>query len=220
MNEPKLSVMADGLEKAYAFLRELHPDIRPAIFAIYLHPRNDRRGHYWKSSWNTRGENGTVAELDEMHISSHLFHGSEELPAPQNVLRTMLHEAAHSIAITREIQDTSRNGRYHGNKFKKLAEEMGLVVEKDKTIGTNGYVTTDITLEGMQKYAQALEYIKGAVVAYQDLQRVKLIKGKGKKRQGMLKMVCGCGRIIRASRAVAYGPVITCGDCGFDFEAV
>ena len=54
---------------------------------------------------------------------------------PRDVLGTLLHEAAHALADARGIKDTSRQGRYHNTKFKMLAEELGLTVDHDPTIG-------------------------------------------------------------------------------------
>ena len=45
---------------------------------------------------------------------------------PQDVLGTLLHEAAHALAAARGIKDTSRQHRYHNTKYKMLAEELGI----------------------------------------------------------------------------------------------
>jgi hypothetical protein len=50
-------------------------------------------------------------------------------------LGTVLHECAHALAKARGIQDTSRQGRFHNKRFKKLAEELGIEVTNDKRIG-------------------------------------------------------------------------------------
>ena len=54
---------------------------------------------------------------------------------PQDVLGTLLHEAAHALAAARGIKDTSRQGRYHNTKYKMLAEELGITVTFDPAIG-------------------------------------------------------------------------------------
>jgi hypothetical protein len=52
---------------------------------------------------------------------SELFIGGEGLQAETStVLVTMLHEAAHGIAHTRQIKDTSRQGRYHNDRYRNL----------------------------------------------------------------------------------------------------
>jgi len=55
--------------------------------------------------------------------------------SPADVLATLLHEAAHAIADRRGIKTTSRQGRYHNARFKVLAEEVGVEVRRDPTIG-------------------------------------------------------------------------------------
>ena len=40
---------------------------------------------------------------------------------PAEVLATLLHEAAHSVACKRGIKDTSRQGRYHNHRFQIVA---------------------------------------------------------------------------------------------------
>ena len=50
---------------------------------------------------------------------------------PDEVLGTLLHEAAHALAHARGIKDTSRQGRYHNKHFKTCAEQLGLAVEHD-----------------------------------------------------------------------------------------
>lgn len=55
------------------------------------------------------------------------------------VLGTLLHEAAHGVASTRGIKDTSRQGRYHNRRFAQLATELGIVVAPD---GARGWSAT------------------------------------------------------------------------------
>jgi hypothetical protein len=39
-----------------------------------------------------------------------------------------MHEATHGVAWTRQIADTSRQGRSHNGRFRAIAEELGLEV--------------------------------------------------------------------------------------------
>ena len=54
------------------------------------------------------------------------------------VLGTLLHEAAHGVATTRGIKDTSRQGRYHNRRFAELAAELGITVEPARGEHRNG----------------------------------------------------------------------------------
>lgn len=51
------------------------------------------------------------------------------------VMETMLHEMVHLYCSVNNIKDTSRKGSYHNKRFKAAAEEHGLEVEFDKSIG-------------------------------------------------------------------------------------
>ena len=68
-------------------------------------------------------------------------------PHPRDVLGTLLHEAAHALAAARGIKDTSRQHRYHNTKYKMLAEELGITVTFDPTIGWSITIVPDHTAE-------------------------------------------------------------------------
>jgi len=75
-----------------------------------------------------------------------------------------LHEAAHAIADRRGIKTTSRQGRYHNARFKVLAEEVGLEVRRDPTIGWSPNTLASPTAADYRKtlgeLAQALAHRK------------------------------------------------------------
>jgi hypothetical protein len=58
----------------------------------------------------------------------------EHAPAEQ-VLGVVLHEAAHALGSARGVQDTSRQGRYHGATFMGLAAELGLCPSEGRPSG-------------------------------------------------------------------------------------
>ena len=51
----------------------------------------------------------------------------------EHIIATLLHEMCHYFNYVNGINDT--NGNKHNKKFKKLAESVGLVVEKGKSVG-------------------------------------------------------------------------------------
>lgn len=61
----------------------------------------------------------------------------------KQVLITLLHEMCHIYAMEKDIEDTSRHGYYHNNKFKEIAESAGLVCTKEK----QGWATRSMTEE-------------------------------------------------------------------------
>ena len=132
------SLVVMGLEKAYEDIRARHPDAPPVVIA--LAGSRSRRGHFAANRWE-RNESG-VAEL---------FIAGERLrDGAQGVLATLLHETAHGLASTRGIPDTSRGGRYHNRRYKLLAEEVGLHVERAPSIG---WSDTSLTPETIDDYA-------------------------------------------------------------------
>ena len=127
-------------------------------------------------------------------------------------MATLLHEAAHALADQRGIKDTSRQGRYHNQRFKRLADELGLRVAHDPTLGWSPTSLPDTTA---QRYAPAIAAPEVALTAHRAGE-----PSRPQRRPGSLACVCGCGRRIRIAPAVlARGPVI-CGVCSEPFEPV
>ena len=96
-----------------------HPDV-PDVFLVVKSTGRERRGtvlgHYSYSEWAVDD-----AQAPEVMISGECFAGGAE-----QVLQTLLHEAAHGLAHVRGIKDCSRQNRYHNKRFKALAAEVGL----------------------------------------------------------------------------------------------
>lgn len=198
-----LSSLTSALERCWTAIRTINPDVRDAALVVYLHQNCDRRGHFQENSWTTTN----ALKLDEVHISSHIL-----AEGAQSVFRTLLHEACHSVATRRDVQDVSRQGRYHNKRFRDLARELGLTTAKEPGIG---YVTPGITVRAQNTYANAIAELETAIELYQMLVPVGAGAGKGKgKRSRMLKLTCPvCHRIIRATRkTIELGPIV-CGPC-------
>lgn len=183
-------------------------------------------GHFAPHRW-ARGEE---------HIHE-LFVGGEGLSRPAaEVMATLLHEAAHGLAIERDVQDVSRGGRYHNSTFKALGEELGISTEYSKTIG---WSKTTITPEAAKTYAAAIRRLDAAMVAYRrdPFAAVSLPggvgggigtipfppmpkgRGRGSNNNG-LSATCHCEtpRRIRVSPSVLELGPITCGICGSEFR--
>ncbi len=194
-----ISQTSHAIARALTAIRLVHPDVRPAIVAIYRHERGDRRVHFQAEDWRVCGRDDAP---DEIHISSVILAEGAE-----NVLRTLLHEAAHSIAAAQEIQDTSRQGRWHNVHSRRLAAEVGLTTEPDPSMGCTTTVLTD---QARDRYETVLEELQEAV----DICQVQVVAGaggKGTSKSRLVKATCpGCGRIIRASRQV-FGGEPSCG---------
>jgi single stranded DNA-binding protein len=120
------SKVVTALEHAWAAIREFHSEVPNAVVVVAsgTSTRLPRWGHS-AMRWQ-RGDN----RLPEVLVSG------EGLKRPAvEVFTTVLHEATHALADIREIQDTSRQGRWHNRRFASLADELGMDTTKDPRIG-------------------------------------------------------------------------------------
>lgn len=196
------SELVAALERVWARIRRAHPEVPQVVLitGMGLDPRRKglRLGHYARDVWDVDGD-----------VRPEIFLGGEGLKrGARDVLGTLLHEAAHALAAVRDIQDTSRQGRYHNKRFKLLAEEVGISVEHDSRIGWSPTTVPDAT---WQKYQHSCGKLEAVLILYRDS------KVKDKETKTVPPYVCDCGRKIRMSQKVADEGSITCGECGADF---
>ncbi len=195
-----------AIEAAWAEIRTRHEDVPDVVVTIGSgsEARGLRLGHFAADRW-MRGD-------EAMH---ELFVGGEGLArGGASVLATLIHEAAHGAARTRGIQDTSRQGRYHNTKFKAIAEEFGLSIEHDRTIG---WSTTNLPDATAASYAREVDALNKAITAHRRAEVTVTGGGRTSSNNGKA-AVCDCGRKIRASIAVIDAGPILCGLCGSEFE--
>jgi hypothetical protein len=223
--------IATPLVKAFAFawaaIQKRHPDVPDVVITFGGGRKREGlvHGHFAPNRW-ARGE-------DHVH---ELFVGGEGLErGAAAVMGTLLHEATHGLALARDVQDVSRNGRYHNAKFRDLAELMGISVEHSQQLG---WSTTTLTEDGAKEYATAIRRLDAAMVAYRrdPLMMVPagiggagglggliggLPKGYGRKSSNNgLSLECACEtpRRIRVSATTAELGPITCGLCKATFS--
>ena len=194
------------LEDIWAAIRARHPEI-PAVVVIIAsgtEHRQARWGHHAPNRWVT----GTQARAEIMISGEGLHRGS------RSVLATLLHEAAHALAAARDIQDTSRQGRYHNKHFKTHANELGITVAFDKQFGWSDTTLPDTT-------ATAYEWQLAALEDALTLWRLDetLTTTTGRRSSNLLAATCSCGRRIRVAASTLAEAPITCGECDSPFEA-
>lgn len=212
--QPISAPMVAALEQAWADIRARHPEVPAVVVVVGAGSGGPagglRLGHFaamrWQPDTTDHTGAGPAQRLPEVFI------GGEGLArGPLGVLGTLLHEAVHALAHTRGIQDTSRQGRWHNAKFKALAEELGIAVEKDPRIGWSPTTVPDST---QASYAATLERLGAAL----RLVRAVEPTGSGATKKTPPACVCGCGRRIRVAPSVlAAGPIV-CGVCETNFE--
>jgi len=196
--------LVTALDRTWAAIQERHPDVPGVVIALGAGSGSGtpKLGHFAAGRWQ-RGD----TRLPE------LFIGGEGLArGSRDVLGTLLHEGAHGVASVREIQDTSRQGRFHNTRFRALAEELGLAVAKAGTIGWSATSVPDATAA---LYHGELRRLDAALVAFRHAEHG---TGRASSNNGLAAR-CECGRRIRVSQTVLAAGPITCGICGSDFEA-
>ena len=193
-----------ALEQAWAQIRRHHPEVPPVVLITGSGSDSRRNmlrlGHFAANRWQSGAETDGIDEI---------FVGGEGLArGARDVLATQLHEAAHALARVRQVKDTSRQGRYHNTRFKALAEELGLRIDKHPVIG---WSTTTLPEETAQRYASTIEQLEHAITIYRRHEG-----GGGSepaRKPSPPPCVCDCGRRIRVAPAVlALGPIV-CGVC-------
>jgi hypothetical protein len=212
-----LRLMA-ALDRTWNVIRARHPEVSEVVMTMASASIGGCAGgstlaHYATRRWQRGGD-----LLDEMFVAAEgLANG------PEDVLVSLLHEAAHSLADARKIQDTSRQGRYHNARYRTLATELGLAVAQVKVpdIGWSGTTLTDATAAA---YAAQVADLKDAIVAWRHPELGGTAGGDGDtpraNNNNGLTAVCECPRRFRISPKQYDAGGITCDVCGTPFVAV
>lgn len=180
MTDPKTDPGREGtrliavLERCWTAIQKHHADLPPVLFISGTGvPRRQtekpskstdapkRRhfvtaGHHWADRWAVAEQEQRLAEL--------FVAGETVRDGGEEVLTTLLHEAAHALGHVRNIQDTSKGDpRWHRKEFAQLATEMGLQPPRksSKPLGFSNAVLTDAT---RKKYASVIRLIDGAAL--------------------------------------------------------
>jgi hypothetical protein len=214
-----------AIASAWGAIQRANPDVPDVMITVGAGAMLGglKLGHFAPHRW-ARGES-TIHEL---------FVGGEGLErGAAAVMATLIHEAAHGVAVATDRQDVSRNGRYHNGTFRDIAESMGITVTHSKTLG---WSTTELSETGATKYAAAIKRLDTAIVAYRRDPSVMVIptgrpgspigiggatKGRGRpSNNNGLSLTCGCDtpRRIRISPSIAELGGITCDVCRCRFE--
>jgi hypothetical protein len=198
------SLLVAALERTWSVIRQRHPDVPDAVLVVASGSEGKRLnlGHFAPHRWQVQG-----ADRHEVLVGGEGLHRG-----PLEVLGTLLHEAAHGLACTRGLQDTSRQGRYHNRRYATLARELGLQVATVKPIGWSATTIPELTAAA---YAGQLEELAAALVLWR---RQEHRIGRGTRSRNLLAAGCGCGRRIRVAKATLAEAPILCGACQQSFE--
>jgi hypothetical protein len=199
--------LVSALEAAWSAIRINYPEV-PAVVVVVASGSPKRAaamltlGHFAASRW----------QYGDTRLAEVMVSGEGLSRTAPEVLATLLHEAAHGLAHTRGIKDTSRQGRWHNHHFKAIAEQLGLAIAKDPKIGWSVTAITDATLS---HYSDVLVELAGAMSAYRHCEPLDT-PAATTSRNGVA-LECGCPRKIRVSLTVAAEGPIICGLCDNPF---
>ncbi|MEU9080655.1 hypothetical protein AB0D22_39065 [Kitasatospora sp. NPDC048538] len=151
-----------ALEGAWAAIQAHHPDV-PNVVMITGMGRSGNGitwGHFGADFW-------TVEQGEEARKRTpELFAGGELLSlGGERTVQTLLHEAAHGVAYTRRIKDTSSSGRYHNRRFASLATELGLTPPVTPCT-IRGLSECMITPAAVERYADVIKALDAARLPY------------------------------------------------------
>lgn len=204
--QPPGAALLAALEHGWDAIRDRHPDVPPAI--IVLGQGSGQRGglllgHLAPDRWQPAGHTGEL-------VHELLIAGEGLALGAEDVFGTQLHEAAHALAIARKIADTSRDGRYHNARYRALAMELGLLVERDSQLG---WSTTRLCATARERYAPQIAAIAAAITLH------RLPEPTTRAGRNLSAATCGCPRRIRVAPATLRAGAITCQVCAQPFRA-
>lgn len=220
------------LERVWDRIRSDHPEL-PVVVITTGSGEGAKWGHFRADSWKLR-EEGAATQHHELFLASEaLAKGAHQ------VLQTMLHEAAHTLAKVRDQKDTSRQGRWHNQVFRRTAEEMGLKHQGAQADRSHGFAFVTLTQATKDRYADLLAeldreirltgqlptWLGGTDGGDDDKGGERMTKpptgqDEQKTNSNNLKLTCTCQEpnIIRASRKIADKLVVRCDDCKSLFQ--
>jgi hypothetical protein len=192
---PTLAIL-DAVDTVVKSIRARFPEVPPIVLVVGASGKRARsmvHGHFAPDRWESK--NG-AHEI--------LLSGESLRRGAEPTLGTILHEVAHALAASREIKDTSRGARYHNKAFKKLAEEVGIVVEYSKQLG---WSETTVPPETAKLYKSELAVLRKALKAYRRPE-----PENAKKPSKNMRVECGCRAVTVPIKFYDKG-TFTCDEC-------
>lgn len=175
---PTVAILT-ALDSALSKVRELNPNVPTALAVVIASGKGKFHGVFETNAWkDDKGEHAGSARHELLMSSESFARGAEA------TLVTLIHEAGHAMAHATGIKDTSRQGRFHNDKFRTIAESMGLTVESNKSIG---HTTTGLQSWAKDAYSAQLEALETALVTHRVPASEKPAKPKT-----TVRVQCGC----------------------------
>ena len=147
--------------------------------------------------------------------------GADYLNRPiENIVATLIHEGCHLYAMQNGIKDTSNRGVYHNKRFKALAEDRGLIIEKHSRYGWTITTPSEATINFcIDNDLQEVLITRHTGITFTGVGTGKNgngtpVKPTAAKKGNSIKWICPCcGAIVRSTKILN----IVCGDCNEKF---
>ncbi|MFA5061662.1 MAG: hypothetical protein WC526_00770 [Patescibacteria group bacterium] len=214
-------LLIDALARIWSKIRELHPRVPGVVLLAAPAAREtvNALGYFAALRWSAKKKGGS--HLHEVAVvAEHLNRPVEE------IVETLLHEAAHAMNFELGIKDCSAS-QYHNQRFRDAALRLGLEVTQ---VRHYGYALTKMPPETAAIYKEEIESLTQVLVHRRRMTPFgtgPTPKGgeegddsndnDNRPRSRNLKAVCACGFIIRVSKATLENTVIRCESCGKPF---
>lgn len=214
-----MNVIGAALEELYRIFAILNhdkfgDDLTEPVITIQK-TRGNVLGHFtpykaWKNKQNVEDGNAEADDSDEtayheINIDPRWFCNR----TPVEVVETLLHEMCHYCNELAGINDC--NGSNHNKKFKSMAEKVGLIVEKGKSVGW-GYTSLSDELkeyveENIKPDEKAFEYFRAGKTVSEGI--------KKPRSKNLFVYTCpDCGQTAKGKRDI----ILKCGVCDVDME--
>ena len=208
MTKDKLSITLNELHKLFDNLNQefFQNELPECIITVQAKGNTGAYGWFTPSKvWNVDKEN-----KHEINITAELLkHDYIE------IVKTMLHEMIHLYCNTNNIKDVSRGGSYHNSRFRDASIEHGFYYEEnsyDKKYGWSFSLLTNETIEKVNKFDINVDALRRINRIDTDTDKD---QNKASKKSNIIKWTCGCGDIIRSSKADINA---ICGKCYTPFK--
>jgi len=201
------AALLSALERGWDAIRDQHPQVPQAVIVLGRgsgHRGGLLLGHLAPERWQPAGHSSQQLVHELLIAGEGLARGADD------VFTTLLHEAVHAVAIARQIADTSRDGRYHNARYRTLAEELGLLVDRDPQLG---WSTTTLATVTRERYQEQIAQIAAAITVHRLPEPAPAVG------RNLSAAICGCPRRIRVAPATLRAGSITCELCRQPFTA-
>lgn len=155
-----LCPLLNELERIAQWIGNTYPELNERRIVIIIQTQGQRHclGLYTPRKWCNDDK-----ILDEIQVSSEWLHRPV-----MEIVGIIIHEMCHMLAEVRGINDATKNG-HHNKHFKKIAEEVGLTV--DKPIDFRGYTYTSIGNQLKERMLREVQFNEKVFNLFQIIQR-------------------------------------------------